>query len=295
MPRRLILLFAVLVLLAIASLSAQESAPTPTATERPVEELSKEELLDLLAKKDTELAKKDTALSTAEAGRATAAAGRATEAAGRATAAAGRATAAALVEAEKAEFLSVVLRYFRAGGEPSSKSPLNTLTRKELLELLAGESARADAAKLRADMAIERAQSATARADAELERFIWFEVIRLKLEGELSEDLPLLPDPPPRPTATPTPQPSPSSTSASPTAPPSWEHLSWEELLALLASEAQRAEAESQRAAEWSARAEAETARAEDIREHLDVVEQAVAALRATLTPSPNHTPTNDR
>ena len=249
MPRALILLFTVLVLLAIAGLSAQESAPTPTATERPAEDLSREELLDRLA--------------TSEAGRATEAAGRATE---------------------RDRFFTNVLRYFRAGGEPSSKYPLNTLTREELLELLAGESARANAAQA-------RAEAATARANAELERFIWFEVIRLKLEGELSEDLPLPPDPTTRPTVTPIPQLSPSSTPASPTATPSWDHLSWEELLARLASEARRAEVESERAKVWSARAEAETARAEDVREHLDAAEQAVAALRAALTATPTPTP----
>ena len=83
MPRRLIVLFAALVLLAIASLSAQESAPTPTATERPAEES--------LATAEAIMTAQAAALSTAEAGRATEAAGRATEAAGRATEAAGRA------------------------------------------------------------------------------------------------------------------------------------------------------------------------------------------------------------
>ena len=260
MPRALILLFAVLVLLTLAGLSAQEGAPTATATPNATA---------------TALIATITAQASAHHATTTAAA------------AAHHATSTA----QAAQFFTNVLRYFRAGGEPISESPFNILTREELIELLTGEAARADAAQARADAAFVRAQEAAARAGAEWERQLSFTIIYHKLRGALPEDIPLPPEPPPRPTATPTPV----TTAVSPTPLPTWEHLSWEELLARLSTEALRGEAESQRAEVWSAWADWETARADDLQELADAAEERLAELRATITPSPTPTPATDR
>ena len=237
MSRALILLFAVLVLLAIASLSAQQSAPTPTATEQPAEDLSREELLDKIATETT------------------------------------------IANLVGKLFFAKVLTYLRSGGHPSWEYPWDTLTREELLELLVRETARANEAKARADAGRILADALDAEITEELNYLVQLATIIEDLKGDRPSDSPL-PSVPLGFPVRPTPAPSPGTTltpTPSPIAPLlSWDHLTREELFALLTKKAVRGEAE-------TARADAESARAYENTDILNWVNVYIFAFEARI------------